>query len=220
VERAIAGYHQDREGDWVAELSCGHGQHVRHRPPFQLRAWVNDDAGRKARIGTRLACPLCDRAEPPDGLRLVRSSPEWDEQSMPAGLGRAHRLATGTWGRIVVHEGRLRFAMSAEPPLEVEVGPGDTQAIPPDVPHEVRPLGAVRFQVELFAVASAGRWPPSGEGSDRHPRGDALSGMAPPRSVHGEGGEAACWLHLMCEECGAMLDGGAHRADCSSQALG
>jgi hypothetical protein len=27
------GYHQDEEQNWVAELSCGHQQHVRHRPP-------------------------------------------------------------------------------------------------------------------------------------------------------------------------------------------
>ena len=37
VERPITGYHQDELGDWVAELDCGHNQHVRHRPPFQLR---------------------------------------------------------------------------------------------------------------------------------------------------------------------------------------
>ncbi|MFT4728722.1 MAG: hypothetical protein ACI9UN_003235 [Granulosicoccus sp.] len=28
----ITGFHQDDKADWVAELSCGHGQHVRHNP--------------------------------------------------------------------------------------------------------------------------------------------------------------------------------------------
>ena len=29
------------------------------------------------------------------------------------------------------------------------------------------------------------------------------------------GGEAACWLHLVCESCGAVLDGsGVHRPGC------
>ncbi|MGH9092426.1 MAG: DUF3565 domain-containing protein [Acidimicrobiales bacterium] len=65
MERDIVGFRQDDEGDWVAELDCGHGQHVRHRPPFQLRPWVLDEAGRGARLGTPLDCPLCDRAEPP-----------------------------------------------------------------------------------------------------------------------------------------------------------
>jgi tellurite resistance-related uncharacterized protein len=220
VERAIIGYHQDDEGDWVAELSCGHGQHVRHRPPFQLRAWVTDDAGRKARLGTLLGCPLCDRAEAPDGLRLVRSSPEWDRQSMPAGLGRAHRLGAGTWGRIVVHEGRLRFAMSSEPPLEVELGPGATQAIPPELVHEVRPLGPVRFRVEFLAVATPGHLGASGVDSDHHTRSDEPAAPPPPHAAPDQGGEAACWLHLVCPECGAMADGGPHREGCHSEVHG
>lgn len=216
VERAITGYHQDDEGDWVAELSCGHGQHVRHSPPFQLRAWVTDGAGRTARLGALLGCPLCDRAEPPGGLRLVRLSPEWDEQTMPGGLGRAHRLAAGTWGRIVVHEGWLRFSMSSEPPLEVEVGPGDTQAIPPDVQHEVHPLGPVRFQVEFHAASSSVSLGTAGVDGDHHERSDEPAVTAAPQPAADEGGEAACWLHLVCPECGAMLDGGPHRAGCCS----
>jgi tellurite methyltransferase len=67
VNRAIDGFHQDEEGDWVAELSCGHGQHVRHRPPFWDREWVTTVQGRAERIGTELDCPLCDRLELPDG---------------------------------------------------------------------------------------------------------------------------------------------------------
>jgi hypothetical protein len=29
-----------------------------------------------------------------------------------------------------------------------------------------------------------------------------------------EGGEAACLAHMLCPECGAVLDGGAHRGGC------
>jgi hypothetical protein len=65
--RTIEDFHQDDEGDWVAELSCLHTQHVRHRPPFWNRPWVTTEAGRRSRIGAELDCPLCDRAEPPDG---------------------------------------------------------------------------------------------------------------------------------------------------------
>ncbi len=150
--RTIAGYHQDDKGDWVAEISCGHNQHVRHLPPFQLRSWVREEKGRADRVGTAIDCPLCDRTELPEGLRFVRSSAEWNEQSMPAGLRRAHRLASGTWGRFAVHEGQLRFVAATSPALEVELGPGSTQAIPPDVEHAVRPLGQVRFTIDFFAV--------------------------------------------------------------------
>jgi Protein of unknown function (DUF3565) len=61
VERAIVGFHRDDEGDFVAELSCGHSQHVRHQPPFRLRPWVLDAKARTTRIGTAIECPLCDR---------------------------------------------------------------------------------------------------------------------------------------------------------------
>ena len=121
MERAIIAYHQDEVPEWVAELECGHNQHVRHRPPFQLRAWITEEAGRTAKLGMPLDCPLCDRAEMPEGLRFVRSSPEWTEQTVPQGLLRAHRLAHGTWGRIVVQIGTLRFIMFSEPRIERRV---------------------------------------------------------------------------------------------------
>jgi hypothetical protein len=59
-ETTIIGFHQDDAGDWIAELACGHTQHVRHRPPWQLRPWVLDAGARQARIGQSIACPLCD----------------------------------------------------------------------------------------------------------------------------------------------------------------
>ncbi|MGH7987476.1 MAG: DUF3565 domain-containing protein [Candidatus Binataceae bacterium] len=43
----------------MAELECGHTQHVRHQPPFQLRPWVITAAGRRSRIGVELNCKEC-----------------------------------------------------------------------------------------------------------------------------------------------------------------
>ena len=150
MRRTIVGFRQDDAGDWVAELSCLHGQHVRHAPPFRLAPWVLEEEGRAARIGTELECPLCDRAELPDGLRVVRTTDTWDESSMPAGLRRAHRLSAGVWGRLRVQEGRLRFRAATDPPLDVTVDPERPQPIPPEVDHDVEPLGTVRFSVELL----------------------------------------------------------------------
>jgi hypothetical protein len=59
VPRRIVGYHLDEVGDWVAELECGHGQHVRHDPPWQQRPWVITEAGRAEHLGTILLCVLC-----------------------------------------------------------------------------------------------------------------------------------------------------------------
>lgn len=193
MERAIDGFHPDDEGDWVAELECGHNQHVRHRPPFQLRPWVLDEEGRRGRIGSPLECPLCDRAEMPERVDYARTSDTWDEGSIPAGLRRDHRLGPRTWGRLQVLSGRLRFVPGAGgwSVGPAELGAGAVQAIPPLMAHHVETLGPVSVRIDFFRVAEP----------------------AAPRQA--EGGDPACWAHLVCPGCGAVLDApGAHRPGC------
>lgn len=61
MKQAIIGFHKDEHGDWVAVLKCGHTQHVRHDPPWQLRPWVVTEEGREARLGKKLNCKECER---------------------------------------------------------------------------------------------------------------------------------------------------------------
>jgi len=61
LKQAITRFNQDEPGDWVAELACGHAQHVRHQPPWQNRPWVISEEGRNKMIGQLLECRLCDR---------------------------------------------------------------------------------------------------------------------------------------------------------------
>lgn len=58
--RTISGFHADEQHDWVADLACGHTQHVRHNPPWTLRPWVTTPEGRAAHIGAELMCTKCD----------------------------------------------------------------------------------------------------------------------------------------------------------------
>jgi hypothetical protein len=66
MNQKITGYHQDEEKHWVAELECGHNQHVRHQPPWQNRPWVITEAGRNKMLGEVLACKKCDEGAPRD----------------------------------------------------------------------------------------------------------------------------------------------------------
>jgi len=59
IPRKITGFHRDEKSDWVAELECGHTQHLRHDPPWQLRPWVITPEGRSAHIGRELLCGKC-----------------------------------------------------------------------------------------------------------------------------------------------------------------
>ena len=61
LPRRITGYRRDDAGQWVAELECGHAQHLRHDPPWQSRPWVLTPGGRDSHLGTTLDCVLCGR---------------------------------------------------------------------------------------------------------------------------------------------------------------
>ncbi len=68
MKQAITGYHQDELDDWVAELACGHYQHVRHNPPWTNRHWVIDAEDRESILGTLLKCKKCIEGAPKDTL--------------------------------------------------------------------------------------------------------------------------------------------------------
>jgi tellurite methyltransferase len=148
--RAITGFHRDEEGDWVAELACLHSQHVRHQPPFQNRPWVVEAAGRQARIGTGLGCRLCDRAELPAGLTLLRTAGPFDQDTLPAGLRRSHRTADGVWGVLRVMSGTVQLRLEVWPPLELGLAAGASQPLPPAALHEITLSGPVRLAVEFW----------------------------------------------------------------------
>jgi tellurite resistance-related uncharacterized protein len=99
-----------------------------------------------------LACPLCDRAELPKDLRFVRSSPLWDERTMPNSLRRNHRLAEGFWGVLRVSSGSLHFVAQSDPKIDVVLDHDAYQAIPPTLEHAIEPRGAVTFSIDFLAV--------------------------------------------------------------------
>jgi len=66
MKQKITGFHLDEFNDWVAELECHHGQHVRHQPPFINRPWVETSEGRTSKLGAILECLKCDQHEPVD----------------------------------------------------------------------------------------------------------------------------------------------------------
>lgn len=66
MRRKIIGFDKDEEGDWRAELDCGHFQHVRHKPPLMTRTWILTEEGRREKLGVELECKKCDEGKPPD----------------------------------------------------------------------------------------------------------------------------------------------------------
>ena len=85
----------------------------------------------------------------PDGLEHVRTTDIFDNDTVPAGLLRAHRVADGVWGRLVVHSGTVSFVFDDEPEHPITVSAGDAVAIPPARQHHLELHDAASFAVEF-----------------------------------------------------------------------
>lgn len=83
-----------------------------------------------------------------------KSTPVFDETTLPAGLRREHRTKAGVWGVIRVLEGRLRYRV-LEPVSESIVSEAILDAdnpgyILPEQPHLVATDGPMRMRVDFF----------------------------------------------------------------------
>ncbi len=88
----------------------------------------------------------------PPGCKAYRSTPVFTEATVPPALLRSHRTASSIWALIRVLEGQLRYRV-LDPPSERVIDPSGTPGlVEPGVPHEVTPLGLVRFQVEFHRM--------------------------------------------------------------------
>jgi tellurite methyltransferase len=149
----IVGFRPDEAeaaGSWIAILACGHGQHIRHRPPFREAEWVTTAEGRAAKIGTRLACVLCRMPRLPPAAVCYKETSAFDEHGVPAGLLASHTLRAGIWGQIVVLEGKVDYIIEDVPALSFVLRPGVEGAVAPERPHHVRPQPGARFKVRFL----------------------------------------------------------------------
>ena len=153
----IAAFTQDDDGDWVARLSCGHGQHMRHRPMLEYRPWVLDAAQRAARIGTPIECPLCDRAEMPgDLVRTYVSDPltcSKDASDFPSLL----EVPPGQWYLIEVLDGQLKVYIPQLANPNFVLGPRTTVALPPSVTAMLEPRPGTAAIIESWSLPAFGK---------------------------------------------------------------
>jgi tellurite resistance-related uncharacterized protein len=66
-------------------------------------------------------------SELPPGLVAYKRTPEFDENTLPAGLKKAHSTKAGVWGVIHILEGRLIYRSFVYLPLKGK-GPGFVHA--------------------------------------------------------------------------------------------
>lgn len=84
-----------------------------------------------------------------------RSTPVFDENTLPAALRSRHSTRADVWGMVRVLEGRVRLTY-LEPASEMLLDPATAGPLLPGQPHFVEPIGAMKLRVDFYSE------PPSG----------------------------------------------------------
>ena len=91
----------------------------------------------------------------PDGFELARTTDVFDNDTVPAGLLKAHRVGAEVWGRLIVHTGVVTFVFEDDLEHPIVASPDQAVAIPPGRPHHLELDQPATFAVEFHR-------PPSG----------------------------------------------------------
>lgn len=113
--------------------------------PPRHAAELQEKAERMAR---NLNGALESRRPAPDAP--YRSTPVFDETTLPDGLRRDHSTRAGVWGVIRLIEGRLVLHYEDADTSSVELSPGVFGLVRPQQIHRVEPLGPIRMQVDFY----------------------------------------------------------------------
>ncbi len=82
-------------------------------------------------------------------VQPYRSTPVFDENTLPAALRARHDTKAGVWGVIRVIEGRLRLTY-LDPSRDVELDPETPGLLLPGQPHFVALLGPVKMRIDFY----------------------------------------------------------------------
>ena len=90
--------------------------------------------------------------ELPDGATVYRTTPRFDEITVPVGLLDSHQTKAGVWGRICVHEGTVIYRIFGPSTAEFRLDSRYRGVIAPEVPHCIELDGPASFHIEFLRV--------------------------------------------------------------------
>lgn len=82
-------------------------------------------------------------------VQPYRSTPVFDQDTLPLALRARHDTKAGVWGVIRVIEGQLELTY-LDPPSTTILTPDKPGLVQPQQPHFVTPIGAVKMQVDFY----------------------------------------------------------------------
>ena len=86
----------------------------------------------------------------PEGVAAYARTATLSARTIPDKLLKSHRTKAGTWAKIVIVEGRLRYRILELEMREFDLSPDHHGGVEPQVSHEVDAVGDVRFYVEVY----------------------------------------------------------------------
>lgn len=89
---------------------------------------------------------MSDEARPPEAYK---TTPEFDELSLPAAIRNAHSTKAGVWGLLRVLEGEVDLIFH-DPHGVVRATPTCPAVITPEAVHHVETLGPTRLRIEFY----------------------------------------------------------------------
>ena len=85
-----------------------------------------------------------------------RSTPVFDQSSLPSALMSRHNTKAGVWGVIKVLEGELKLTY-LDPQSELVLSKGDSAVVEPQQWHYVTPSGEFQMQVDFYDAPPASK---------------------------------------------------------------
>ena len=86
----------------------------------------------------------------PEGVAPYARTATFSTRSIPEKLRKSHSTKAGTWAKIVILDGTLRYRILEPEIREFELSPDHPGVVEPEVSHEVEVMGDVRFYVEFY----------------------------------------------------------------------
>lgn len=81
-----------------------------------------------------------------------RSTPVFDQDTLPAALRGRHSTKAGVWGVVRMIEGQLKLTY-LDPASELTLDPQTPGLLLPEQPHFVEPLGPMKMRIEFYNEA-------------------------------------------------------------------
>ena len=100
----------------------------------------------------------------PPSVTAYRKTPIFTQDTVPAALLGRHTTKAGSWAKIWVISGRLRYRILTDTPAVHMLTPDSPGIVEPQTPHQVELLGPVEFYVEFYRALPPDPSPKLGRG--------------------------------------------------------